>query len=214
MHTILLADDHQVLREALRLLLEIQPDFRVLNETGDGLEALKLVETLKPDILIVDIMMPGLPGLEVARRTKRVSSSTKVIVLSMYETEGYVVEALQAGAAGYVLKKSSSSELILAIRQILAGNVYLSPSLNERVIQTYLQRSPDTQSDDPFETLTMREREIFHLAAEGWSNPQIAERLSISVRTVEMHRSHLMKKLGMVSQTDLVKYAIKRGLIE
>lgn len=214
MTTIVLADDHQVLREALRLLLEMQPDFQVLAETGDGLEALKLVEALKPDILIADIMMPGLSGLEVARRTKRISSATKVIVLSMYEMEGYVVEALHAGAAGYVLKKSSSSELILAIRQILAGNLYLSPSLNERVIQTYLQRSPDIKSDDPYETLTLREREVFHLAAEGTSNPQIAERLSLSVRTVEMHRSNLMKKLGLVSQTDLVKYAVKRGLIE
>jgi RNA polymerase sigma factor (sigma-70 family) len=214
MTTILLADDHQVVREALRLLLESQPDFKVIAETGDGLEAAQLMEKHKPDILIADMMMPGLSGLEVARRTKRISPATKVLVLSMYDAESYVVESLQAGVAGYVLKKSSSQELILAIHQALAGNLYLSPSLNERAIQAYLQRSQDSRVEDLFDTLTDREREVFHLAAEGWSNPQIAERLSLSVRTVEMHRSNLMKKLGLGSQTDLVKYAVKRGFTE
>ncbi|MEW5830868.1 MAG: response regulator transcription factor [Chloroflexota bacterium] len=214
MTNIILADDHQVLREALRMLLETQPDFHVIAETGDGLEAAGLAERLKPDVLIVDMMMPGLSGLEAARRTKRVSPATKVIVLSMYDAESYVVESLQVGVAGYVLKKSSSQELIFAIRQALAGNLYLSPSLNERAIQAYLQRSQDARADDPFVSLTGREREVFQLAAEGQSNPQIAERLSLSARTVEMHRSNLMKKLGLKSQTDLVKYAVKKGLVE
>lgn len=214
MNTIILADDHQVLREALRLLLETQPDFQVIAETGDGLEALALTERHKPDVLIVDMMMPGLSGLEVARRTKRLFPAVKVIVLSMYDTESYVVESLQAGAAGYVLKKSSSQELVFAIRQALAGNLYLSPSLNERAIQAYMQRSTDSRAEDPFDSLTDREREVFQLAAQGLSNPQIAERLSLSARTVEMHRGHLMKKLGLKSQTELVKYAVKRGNIE
>lgn len=214
MTNIILADDHQVLREALRMLLETQPDFHVIAETGDGLNAARLVERHKPDVLIVDMMMPGLSGLEAARRTKRVSPSTRVIVLSMYDAESYVTESLQAGVAGYVLKKSSSQELIFAIRQALAGNLYLSPSLNERAIQAYLQRSQDARADDPFASLTGREREVFQLAAEGQSNPQIAERLSLSARTVEMHRANLMKKLGLKSQTELVKYAVKRGVIE
>lgn len=214
MTNIILADDHQVLRDALRMLLETQPDFHVIAETGDGLEAAGLAERLKPDVLIVDMMMPGLSGLEAARRTKRISPATKVIVLSMYDAESYVVESLQAGVVGYVLKKSSSQELIFAIRQALAGNLYLSPSLNERAIQAYLQRSQDARADDPFASLTGREREVFQLAAEGQSNPQIAERLSLSARTVEMHRANLMKKLGLKSQTELVKYAVKRGVIE
>lgn len=213
MTRILLAEDHQVVREALRLLLETQPDFHVLAETGDGSQALQLTETHKPDILIADMMMPGLSGLEVARGTKRVSPATKVIVLSMHDAESYVVEALQAGAAGYVLKKSSSHELIFAIRQALQGNLYLSPALNERAIQAYLQRAQDSRVDDPYETLTQREREVFQLAAEGWSNPQIAARLSLSARTVEMHRGNMMKKLGLKSQTDLVKFAVKRGMV-
>ena len=214
MTTIILADDHHLVREALRLLLETQSDFKVVAETSDGLDALQVTEKHKPDVLIADMMMPGLFGLEVARRTKRISPATKVIVLSMHDAESYVVEALQAGAAGYVLKKSSSQELIFAIRQALEGNLYLSPSLNERAIQAYMRRAQDSRADDPYDTLTSREREVFQLAAEGSSNPQIAERLSLSPRTVEMHRGNLMKKLGLKSQTELVKYAVKRGMVE
>jgi DNA-binding NarL/FixJ family response regulator len=212
MTTILLADDHQVLREALRLLLEVQPDFRVVAEAGDGLEAVSLAEKHRPDVLLVDMMMPGLTGLEVARRVKRLSPAIKVIVLSMYDAENYVVESLAAGAEGYVLKQSSTHELVSAIRQVMGGTVYLSPSLNERAVQAYIQRAQEAHSEDPFDLLSDREREVFQLAAEGLSNPQIAERLSLSPRTVEMHRSHLMRKLGLKTQTDLVKYAIRRGI--
>jgi two-component system, NarL family, response regulator NreC len=214
MSTLILADDHQVLREALRLLLEAQSDLRVIAETGDGLEAVELTDRHKPDVLIVDLMMPGLSGLEVARRTMRLSPATKVIVLSMHDAESYVAESLQAGAAGYVLKKSSSQELVFAIRQALAGNLYLSPSLDQRALQAYIQRTQDSRTDDPFDTLTDREHEVFQLAAEGLNNPQIAERLSLSPRTVEMHRGNMMRKLGLKSQTDLVKYAVKRGMVE
>ncbi len=214
MTTLLLADDHQIVREALRLLLETQPDFNVIAETGDGLDALHLIEKHKPDLLILDMMMPGLTGLEVARRTKSISPATRVIVLSMHDAESYVVEALAAGVAGYVLKKSSSSDLIHAIREALTGNLYLSPSLNERALQAYIQRAQDSRAEDPYDTLTQREREIFQLAAEGLSNPHIAERLTLSARTVEMHRGNLMKKLGLKSQTELVKYAVKRGVVE
>lgn len=213
MSSLILADDHQVLREALRLLLETQPDLHVLAECGDGLEAVQLVAQHHPDLLILDLAMPGLSGLEVARAARRASPQTKVIVLSMYDAEGYVVEALQAGAAGYVLKKSSSQDLIYAIRQALAGHLYLSPGVNERAIQAYVQHASAARGDDPFETLTPRERQIFQLAAEGANNHQIAERLSLSARTVEMHRGSLMKKLGLKSQTDLVKYALQRGLV-
>lgn len=214
MINIVLAEDHQMVREALRLLLEAQADFHILAETGDGLEAVRLAEQRAPDVLIVDMMMPGLSGLEVARSVKRASPQTRVIVLSMHDAESYVVNALQAGVAGYVLKQGSSQELVYAIRQALAGNVYLSPSLNERAIQAYLQRLTGARESDPYEALTPREREVFHLAAEGLSNPQIAERLSLSPRTVEMHRANLMKKLGVKSQTELVKFAVKGGMVE
>jgi DNA-binding NarL/FixJ family response regulator len=199
MSTLILADDHQILREALRMLLEMQPDLRVIAETGDGLEALQLTEKHKPDELIVDMM-------------KRASPATKVLVLSMHDTESYVVESLQAGVAGYVLKKSSSQELVFAIRQALAGNLFLSPPLNERAIQAYMQHAQDARTADPLDALTERELEVFQLAAEGLSNPQIAERLVVSVRTVEMHRSNLMKKLGLKTQTDLVKFAVNHGV--
>lgn len=213
MNTIILADDHQILREALRLLLETQADFQVVAEAGDGLVTLELVEKFHPDVLILDMMMPGLSGLEVARRVRRNFPKMKVIILSMYDMESYVVDSLLAGVAGYVLKKSSSQELISAIRQVLGGNLYLSPSLNERAIQAYIQRGQEAHLEDPFKTLTDREREVFQLAVEGLNNPQIAGRLCLSARTVEMHRGNLMKKLGLRSQTELVIYAVKHNMI-
>lgn len=213
MTSIVLADDHHVLREALHILLERQPGYQVVAETGDGLEAIHLVERHNPDILIVDMVMPGLTGLEVARRAGRSSPGTRVIILSMYDAESYVVDALNAGVAGYVLKRSSSQELVFAIQQALEGNLFLSPSLNERAIQAYIQRSHESRMDDPLDTLTQREVEIFHLSAGGLSNPQIAERLTLSTRTVETHRSNLMKKLGLKSQTELIKYAIQKGVV-
>lgn len=212
MPTIILADDHQILRDALRMLLESQPDFHVLAETGDGLEATRLTERFKPEVLVLDMLMPGLSGLDVTRNVVRASPETKVIILSMYDTESYVVDSLSAGAVGYVLKKSSSQELIFGIRQVLTGKVFLSPSLNERAIDAYIQRAKDSRTNDPYETLTRREREVFQLVAEGMSNLQIAERLSLSDRTVEMHRGNFMKKLGLKTHTELIKYAVKKGV--
>lgn len=212
MISIILAEDHQIVREALHLLLEAQPNLSVLAETGDGLDALQLVEKLKPDILVADMMMPGLPGLELARRVSQISPETKIIMLSMYDAESYVIEALKIGVAGYVLKKGSTQELVFAIHQALEGNVYLSPQLNQRALQTYLDFVEESGQEDLYDSLTAREKEVFHLAVEGINNSQIAERLSISVRTVEMHRANLMKKLGVNSQTELVKFAMRRGL--
>lgn len=209
---IILADDHQILREALRLLLSTQEDLVVLAETGSGQDALALVEKHHPDVLIVDLMMPGLPGLDVARAVKHFAEQTHVIVLSMHDTESYVVEALRAGVAGYVLKKNSTQELIFAIHQAMEGNLYLSPSLNRSAIQSYTERSQESPTTSQYEQLTQREREIFHLAVEGLSNPQIAVRLSLSARTVEMHRANLMKKLGLHTQIELIIYAVKHHL--
>lgn len=211
MTTILLAEDHRVVRQGLRALLE--HEFRVVGETGDGLEAVNLVERLQPDVLVLDLMLPGLNGIDVAREINRRSLKTRVVMLSMHLDEAHVVEALKSGVSGYVLKGSDSSELAQAIRDCAAGKRFLSPELSERVIQGYIERF-ESSTLDPYETLTAREREVLHLAAEGSSNPDIAARLSISVRTAENHRANLMRKLGLHTQAELIHYAIGKGIIE
>jgi two-component system, NarL family, response regulator NreC len=210
--SILLADDHEIFRQGLHLLLSKQPDFQVVGQAADGLEAVKLAEQLHPDVMIVDLMMPGLSGADVITQIKQRLPDCRVIVLSMHDDESYVVEALQNGASGFVLKESSTTGLAQAIYAAMAGNFYLSPPLTDRAIQVYLE---NMKNKDPGEyyTLTYREREIFHLSAEGLTGPQIADRLSISVRTVETHRNNLMQKLGLHSHNELVAYARKNGLI-
>jgi two-component system response regulator NreC len=210
--TILLADDHHVVRQSLRILLEAELDFHVLGETGSGLEAIELAQHLRPDVLVIDIMMPELNGLEVARRIKKQLPRTVVVILSMHENEAYVLEALRAGVAAYVLKKSTAQELVYAIRQGIAGHLFLSPPLSEHAIQAYLEKAQSTALD-PYETLTAREREVLHLAAEGLSHAEIAARLSISPRTVEMHHGNLMRKLRLHNQTELIRFALRRGIL-
>jgi two-component system response regulator NreC len=210
--TVALADDHPLIRQGLRTLLSGEPEFKLVGETGDGIETLHAVERLKPDVLVMDLMMPGLNGLEVIRQASRRSPGTRVVVLSMHANEGYVLEALRHGAAAYVLKESNTEELIQAIREAAAGRRYLSPPLSERAIKAYVQKAESGLSDS-YETLTDREREILQLAAEGCSSSTIADRLSISPRTAETHRMNLMRKLGLKNQTDLIRYALRRGII-
>ena len=210
---ILLADDHRIVREGFRALLATQKDFQVIGETGDGLEALRLVERLKPDVLLVDLMMPGLSGLEVIRQLSERRIPVRVVVLSMHSNEAYVHEAIKNGAAGYVLKDASSADLVKAVREAVAGRRYLSPPLSERAMESYVQKARTTETLDRYQTLTTREREVLHLSAEGHTNPQIAARLFISPRTVETHRSNLMHKLGLRTHTDLIRYALQRGIL-
>jgi two-component system response regulator NreC len=212
MTTIALADDHHVVRQGLQSLLEAEPDFSVVGETGNGIEAVQLVERLQPDVLVLDLMMPGLNGLEVTRQVSQRSPQTHVVILSMYANEAHVIEALRAGAAAYVLKESSSAELVHAVREAVAGRHYLSPPLSERAIEAYMQKA-ESSALDPYETLTAREREVLHLVAEGHTNAEIADRLFISRRTVETHRANLMRKLGLRTQTDLISYALRRGIL-
>ncbi|MCC6189608.1 MAG: response regulator transcription factor [Anaerolineales bacterium] len=209
---IVLADDHPVVRHGVRGLLQAEPEFVVVGEATDGLETVQLVEKLQPEVLVVDLMIPGVNGLEVIRQIRQRLPLIRIVVLSMHANEPYVLEALRNGAAGYVLKDSSAGDLVLAVRQVLAGQRYLSPPLSERAVEAYLQRSRET-SFDPYDALTEREREVLHLAAEGLSNPDVAARLSISPRTVETHRANLMRKLGLKTQTDLIRYALKRGIL-
>ena len=212
MTTIVLVDDHPVVRRGLRVLLEAEPEFRILGEAGEGLEAVQLVERLKPDVLVLDLMIPGLNGLEVTRQVSQRSPRTRVVILSMHANEAYVLEALRNGATGYVLKDAGADEVVKAIREVAAGRRYLSPPLSERAIETYVQKA-NTAPLDLYDTLTTREREVLHLAAEGHSSPEIADRLSISPRTVETHRGNLMRKLNLRTQTDLVRYALRRGIL-
>jgi DNA-binding NarL/FixJ family response regulator len=213
MTTVLLADDHNIVRQGLRLLLEAATEFQVVGEAANGIEAVRLVGQLHPDVLIADVMMPGMNGLEMARQVKSSAPHTRVIILSMYDTEAYVAEAVQAGVSAYVLKKSTASDLVQALRQIQDGKLYLSPPLDETAIQSFIERSRETPVD-PFETLTAREREILHLTAEGLTSAEIAARLSISRRTVEMHRANFMHKLRLKNHTELVHFALQRGLLQ
>jgi len=213
--TIILAEDHHIVRQGLRALLEAEPDIQIVGEAANGLEAAQLAESRQPDVMIVDLMMPGLNGLEVTRQVAQRSPHTQVIILSAFENEAYVTEALGSGAAGYVLKKNSAADLVQAVREVVAGRRYLSPSLSERAIEAYVRYVQQVRDSDldPYETLTPREREVLHLAAEGHTNAEIAERLSISPRTVETHRANMMRKLGLRTSTDLIRYAMQRGIL-
>ena len=210
--TVILADDHPIVRQGLRHLLEAEPDLKIVGEAEDGLQAVQLAEKFKPRVLVVDIMMPGLNGLEVLRQVKERSPATSSIVLSMQSADVYVVEALKSGASGYVLKETGPSELVNAVQQVISGKRYLSPRLSERLIDVLLQNTGE-MTLDPYETLTNREREILQMAAEGLTTATIAKRLSISPRTAELHRGRMMDKLGLNNQTELVRYALKRGIL-
>ena len=174
---------------------------------------MQLVEKLKPDVLVLDLTLPRLHGLEVARQVKKSSPKTRVLILSMHANEAYVLEALRNDAAGYLLKDSTGAELVRAVRDVVAGRRYLSGSLSELAIQAYIQRKTTDTAQDMYEALTDREREVLHLAAEGLNNPDIAEKLFISPRTAETHRANVMRKLNFKTQTDLVRFAIRRGIL-
>ncbi len=207
--SILLADDHHVVRTGIRNLLETEADFEVIGEASTGLEAVQMTEKLSPDVMVLDLMMPGLNGLEV---TRQVQNKTKVLILSMHSNEAYVLEALQNGAYGYVLKDSTAEELIQAVHEVSRGKRYLSPPFSDRAIAAYIQRTQSSEMD-PYETLTTREREVLLLVAEGRNTNEISQALSISPRTVEGHRASVMHKLNLHSQAEMIRYALRRGIL-
>jgi two-component system, NarL family, response regulator NreC len=201
---IIVADDHPIVRQGIRTLLESQLNYQVVGEADDGLMAVNMVEQLRPDVLIVDVMMPGLNGLEVTKRVQKSVPQTRVIVLSMHANEPYVLEALRSGATAYVLKTTSTQSLVEAVRAVTTGQRYLSPPLTERAIEAYIQKADEAVLElDGYKMLTSGEREVFQLTAEGLNNSDIAERLSISPRTAETHRTNLLRKLKLRSQTAL-----------
>ena len=212
MTRILLADDQQIVRQALRCLLERESDLHVVGETSDGLEIVSLVERLKPDVLITDVAMPGLYGLEVTRRVREQAPGTGVVILSRYPSEWYVTEALRRGALGYVVKQSDVADLLRAVRAVARGRRYLGAPLSDDPIDVWMARATRAAAD-PYDTLTSREHEILQLVAEGYSSTDIARRLTISARTAEAHRANVMRKLRLRNQAALIRYALSRGVL-
>ena len=212
MTAIVLADDHTIVRQGLRLLLEAEPDFSIVGEASDGLEVAGLVDRLRPDVLVLDLMMPGVSGLEVTRIVCQQFPETSVVILSMHADESYVLAALKNGASAYVLKDAGAEDLLQAVREVVQGRRYLSAPFSQVGIDTYTKRAESTPLD-VYDTLTSREREVLHLTAEGYSSTDVSGVLSISPRTAEAHRANLMRKLGFHSQADLIRYALRRGII-
>jgi DNA-binding NarL/FixJ family response regulator len=211
MTTAIIADDHEIVRRGLRGIVEADGLCKVVAEAADGLAAAQLVEKHQPGLLILDLNMPRLHGIEVLRQTRTASPGTRVIILSMHDDEPYVIEALRAGAMAYMLKGSESLEIVRAVKEVLAGRRFMSAPLSEWAINALVAK-PTTHAE-PLASLSQRERTVLQLAAEGHSNPEIAEKLFISPRTAETHRTNLLRKLGLHTQTDLVRYAIRKGLI-
>jgi two-component system response regulator NreC len=211
---VLLADDHTILRAGLRMMLDAQPDIEVVGEASDGRQALAEALRLQPDLVLMDITMPEMNGIEATRQIKRALDTTRVLILTMHENEEYLFQVLRAGASGYILKEAAGTELISAIRIVYAGRFYMSPSAQSMMVGDYLQRVRSGEERDSYSALTEREREILKLVAEGHTNNQIAERLFISPKTVDTHRTHIMDKLNLHSRAELVKYAMRRGLLE
>lgn len=211
---VLLADDHTILRAGLRMMLDAQPDIEVVGEASDGRQALAEAQRLQPDLVLMDITMPEMNGIEATRQIKRALDTTRVLILTMHENEEYLFQVLRAGASGYILKEAAGTELISAIRIVYSGRFYMSPSAQSMMVGDYLQRVRSGEERDSYSALTEREREILKLVAEGHTNNQIAERLFISPKTVDTHRTHIMDKLNLHSRAELVKYAMRRGLLE
>ena len=211
---VFLTDDHTILREGIRTLLQKVTDIEVVGEAGNGREAVTKIEQLVPDVVLMDITMPVMSGLEATRQIKQKYPQVKVLILTIHETNQYLSQMLQAGASGYVVKTTATSELISAIRAVHQGDVYLYPSITRMLVEDYLQRVKGGEEKTSYEGLTNREREILALIAEDKKNKEIADLLGISVRTVQAHRTNLMDKLGAHDRTELVKYAISKGMID
>jgi two-component system, NarL family, response regulator NreC len=210
---ILLADDHNVMRRGLRLLLESQPGFIVVGEAADGRSAVELAQATNPDVVVLDIAMPQLSGTEAAQRITEILPHTAIVILSMHADEGYVLRALKAGVKGYLVKDSAEGDLIEAIKVVSEGKAFFSPEVSRMLADDYVREIRTRGAEDSYELLTAREREILHLLAEGKSNKDIAALLNLSLFTVETHRRNLQEKLNLHSLAELILYAVRRGLI-
>ncbi|MCL4535531.1 MAG: response regulator transcription factor [Bacteroidetes bacterium] len=209
---VLIVDDHAILREGIRALLALYSDIEVIGEASDGLEAINETRQLSPDIVLMDIAMPGLGGLEATLEIHKQSPNSRVVILTQHDDTEYIFPILKAGAAGYILKKAVGTELVAAIRAVHQGGSFLYPSVATAVIEGYIQKGEEVEPS--YDRLSDREKQVLRLIAEGHSNREIAEMLSVSVKTVIAHRANLMEKLDIHNRTELVKYAIRKGLIE
>lgn len=211
---VMIAEDHQMLREGLKAILSGRQDLEIVAEAVDGLQAVRKVKKVRPDLLLLDLSMPRMNGLSVLQEVKSSLPATRVLVLTIHESEQYVRETFAAGADGYCSKNSSRQELLVAIDSVLAGRVYLSPAIAEKVLDVYLRQDKQHQATSAWDTVTQREREVLKLLAEGYTNKQIAGLLYISVKTVEKHRANIMSKLDLHNVPNLTSLAIEKGLVE
>ncbi len=212
---VLIADDHTLVRQGIRMLLEAQPDLSVVGEASDGAEAVRVAHEVNPDVVVIDVAMPVMDGLEATRVIKRDQPGVQVLVLTMHEGEDYFFQILTAGASGYVLKRAAASDLIAAVHAVARGEIFLYPAIAKKLVSDYLSRvqSDDRSARATYDGLTVREREVLTLVAEGLSNREIAERLTVSLSTVQTHYAHIVEKLNLRNRAELVKYAIRHGLI-
>jgi two-component system response regulator NreC len=210
---VLIADDHTMFREGIRSLLEAG-GIEVIAEATHGREAVQKANELEPDLVLMDIGMPIMDGIEATRQIKKENPEVQVLALTMHDNEEYLFQILKAGGSGYVVKKAAVSELILAIQAAYDGKCYLTPSVSRALVEDYLRRVKDEGVEPSYGSLTNREREILKLIAEGYTNQEIADLLFLSIKTIQTHRAHLMEKLGFHDRTELVKYALRKGLIE
>jgi len=210
---IVIAEDHTILREGLRMLLSTNPGYEIVAEAEDGREAVRWVSKLKPNLILTDLSMPRMNGMEAIREIRRESPETKILVLTVHRAEEYILATFRAGADGYILKDSTQSELLMAVKKVLSGKHFISPEISEKVIEGYLEGKKTLKPRTSWETLTQREREILKLIAEGYKNKDIADDLCISVKTVEKHRANLMEKLDLHSVQALTPFAIEKGLV-
>ncbi|HOH06908.1 MAG TPA: response regulator transcription factor [bacterium] len=214
-HRIMIADDHAVLRDGLRLLLSSYPQFEVIGEADDGMTAVATALQIKPDVLLLDIAMPNMRGIEAILELKRFEPEIKILVLSMHDREEYVLQAMKNGADGYILKKSAAAELVAALNHVISGEIYLSPSISRHLVRNWLRDEESMAGVSRADTeLSERERTVLKLIAEGRSNKEVASLLHISAKTVETHRARIMSKLELRTVPDLVRYAIKSGLVD
>src|SRR5580658_1688893 len=210
---ILLADDHTIIRSGLRLLLEQQPDFKVIAEANDGREAVQLISKHHPDVAILDIGMPQLNGIEATRQIVAENPEAQVLILSMHSDEGYVLRALKAGARAYILKNSAEADLIRAVRSVAEGKSFFSPAISKLLLEDYVRQVQEKAVEDSYDLLTTREREVLQLLAEGKSNKDVAAILNLSLHTVETHRGNILQKLNLHGMPELILYAVRKGII-
>ncbi|MCK8602814.1 response regulator [Desulfoferrobacter suflitae] len=211
--SIIIAEDHTILREGLKMLLSSNPQYQIVAEAEDGLQAIRFSESLNPDLVLLDLSMPRMNGMGALQEIKRQNPQTKILVLTVHKTEEYILATLKAGADGYVLKDATHGELELAIECVFAGKPYLSPGISEKIIEGYLEGKKSIKPVSSWDTLTQREREILKMIAEGYKNKEIGHYLCISTKTVEKHRANLMKKLDLHSSSALTAFAMEKGLI-